>query len=356
MANTSVPERPLLSRGSGRAAKAAVSVDIGMKLANFDWPPPPSPASSSRPFPSSSQRKFGSSGGVPGFANDVESGETSVAPMDNRNRAELWEVRAEMEKEKLKMVAPFPFFGCPMRFSDELAALQIAQDGRFSYSEMVIEAADPDASSSRPRGAGDIKRVVTYEGVFSGPYSPPVDDEEQQAVASAAKAKEGNSEEPAAGHVDPEIAAIEATAMVKHETFVESSGRSRLALVERGAFRFAITVSPFFHPTYATVKVMARRPGQPAARGRRLPYQGSGATSKSCLSSAKRSSNLSHSLAAELRPRKNGGRLKISHSAALLPSAAMGWTSSADRSPFRRAAAGSLAASQSASFLWRGSI
>ncbi|CAE7291211.1 NAA60 [Symbiodinium natans] len=50
------------------------------------------------------------------------------------NRKELWNLRADIEKEKLRHVAPFPFFGRAMRFQDKFAALQITDDGRFSYS------------------------------------------------------------------------------------------------------------------------------------------------------------------------------------------------------------------------------
>ncbi|CAJ1338711.1 unnamed protein product, partial [Effrenium voratum] len=60
-------------------------------------------------------------------------GKTSRAA-ELHNRKELWDVRAEIDKEKLRHVAPFPFFGRAMRFQDEFAALQITDDGRFSYS------------------------------------------------------------------------------------------------------------------------------------------------------------------------------------------------------------------------------
>merc|ERR1719326_2786945 len=101
---------------------------------------------------------------------------TSAAAADMRNRAELWEIRAEIEREKLRIVAPFPFFGCPMRFSDDFAAIQITADGRFSFSEIFSEVAEPEFSpnsslkSSLRTKVSDIRRMVTYEGVFTGPY------------------------------------------------------------------------------------------------------------------------------------------------------------------------------------------
>eukprot|EP00435_Cladocopium_sp_Y103_P051254 s337_g15.t2 len=93
------------------------------KLASLDWQPPPSPTTTMRPqsvaldLGRAIERGLGGSlGATPAF------------------EQELWEVRAEIEKAKLRHVAPFPFFGKAMRFQDEFAALQITDDGRFSYS------------------------------------------------------------------------------------------------------------------------------------------------------------------------------------------------------------------------------
>jgi hypothetical protein len=256
-----------------------------------------------------------------------------------KNRGELWEIRAEIEREKLRMVAPFPFFGNPMRFSDDFAAIQITEDGRFSYSEMAFDASAAETEGSNPNK--NKHRIITFEGVFTGPYTPGEEEEDQQAAPGIGKPKEGNTEEQKVDP-DPELAAIEATALVKHE-IVESGGRSKLAHVERGTFRFAITVSPFFLPNYATIKVLVRcrSPGHPPPRARKLPYVGPGGTSKPIGGNAKRSTCSTGAAATPLRQRRKGGpRLKGSSSMGLLPSATP-WASS---SPFQYAAAGSLAA------------
>lgn len=326
---TASGKRPCSRSLSGVSLAAMCPSIIETKLACLDWPPPPSPASASKPLP---HRKGAASGGLLGGTGELE---PSEAGADTRNRAELWDMRAEIDREKLRMVAPFPFFGCPMRFSDDFAAMQISQDGRFSFSEMSLEAFDPEDSLSRNK-VGIVRRVVTYEGVFTGPYSPAPEDDEQvgprrgsprkpEALAGVARAKDASTEEPAAVQADPELAAIEATALVKHE-IVESGGTSKLVLVERGAFRFAITVSPFFNPTYATVKVLVRcrSPGHPPRRCRRLPYEGTGGPSKSVGATARRS--IACGLAAELCPRRKPGGPRLK----------------AGASPFRRAGAGTL--------------
>lgn len=333
-------ERPLLGRSgdlTGRLSPTAdspdastITMNAGTKLACFDWPPPPSPASRSKPSPLLSNFKGGASGflfGGTGELNLCDTSSASAPSTDMRNRGELWEIRGEIEREKLRMVAPFPFFGCPMRFSDDFAALQIAQDGRFSFSEVCLEVVEPDSSLTPSRTkAIEVKRIITYEGVFTGPYVPGEEEEDQQTVPKGtAKPKESSAEEQKP-ESDPELAAIEATALVKHE-IVESGGRSKLVLVERGAFRFAITVTPFFHPNYATIKVLNRCRGHPPARARRLPYVGPGGPSKSAGGTAKRSNSLVGAKAAETRQRRRSGGPRLMSSA----------------SPFRSAAAGSLA-------------
>lgn len=353
-------EHPLLVRSeSGQLVYAGIrpaasAMSFGEKLANFDWPPPPSPASAIRPM-------LGTTGSLLGGTGDLdlsESGSISLGSNDMRNRGELWEMRSEIQREKLKRVAPFPFFGCTMRFSDDYSALQIAEDGRFSYSEVSLEMADPEASPNKTK-AVDVRRVVTYEGVFTGPYTPTADEDEQQvgkkksprksdAMRSTGmgKGKDTSTEEPSSTQADPELAAIEASALVKHE-MVESGGRSRLVRVERGGnWGFAITVSPFFHPSHAIVKVLVRCAprGHPPARGRRLPYVGTGLASSKSTGTAKRDahSSIVGGMSADLRPRKRAGGLVKSRSDALLPSAPGPWAGSTTSSTFRRAGAGSL--------------
>jgi hypothetical protein len=356
----------------------------GAKLAALDWPPPPSP------------RGHNHLGGnaLGGITPDMEGSEASASSAaeraaDKRSRSELWEIRSNVDREKLRMVAPYPFFGCPMRFQDDYAALQVTDDGRFTFSEVslesvttktTVEASEADNTSSNTASkaqpaAPDVKHVVTYEGVFTAPYLPHSDDEEQQSTRTLSKAnlrnrsptngkrgradsspkgsnagsraKEANSDEQQPVKPQPEVASIEATALVRHD-IIESGGRCRLITVDRGEFSFVITVCPFFHPEYATVKVLdkAKTPGQPPRRSRRLPYVG--ASSIVGGSGARTSRSMSLTCKSPGGPSKGKGivgpRQVLSRSLALLPSAAP-WNAPTDMSPFRRAG-GSLAGRQ----------
>lgn len=357
----------------------------GAKLATFNWPPPPSPASgASRPITSPFKGKV-SSGGLLGATGELDLSD-AVAASDMRNREELWAVRADIEREKLRMVATFPFFGNPMRFSDDFAALQIAEDGRFSFSEMFTEVADTEASPCRNQDRTDMRRIVTYEGVFTALLSTVADEDhgatgrpgspgnkaktpasptrrpgspgiKSKANLSSStgmsKTKDAVAEDT--GRADTEQSGIEATALVKTE-MIQSGGRSKLVSVERGAFRFELTVSPFFQPVFATVKVLAKCCGQPPRR-RRLPYIGTGCATKtkspgSMVKPQSQSSSLI-GLSTEMRPatKSGGARLKNSSSAnrpnflfnsrsgALLPPGSV-------ESPFKCAASESLASPQ----------
>merc|ERR1712007_92940 len=80
----------------------------------------------------------------------------------------------------------------------------------------------------------------------------------------------------ATGREDAEMAIIEGHALARHES-EEHSGRTCLTNVERGMFRFMITVSPFFQPAYATVlPVRPPSPGRLPPRKRQLPNVGTG--------------------------------------------------------------------------------
>jgi len=276
----------------------------GTKLATFDWPPPPSPATATRPGDKSGS--LGASAGSP----EAESEYRSLSrPAEIRARAELWALRADIEREKLRMVAPYPFFGCAMRFQDDFAALQITEDGRFSFSDVSLEAVGAaDLGSEEGGGEGGLKhqkRVVTYEGVFQSQNNA-FDDEVQE-------------------RSDPETSSIEGIALAKHE-MVELNGRSRLVTVERGEFRFTITVSPFFQPAHATVQACQRDrlgstgggagPKQRRRRARRLPYVGPGGPFKT-VAQGTRLNGGAASLGKKSSPLQ---RIKVSRSAAQLAS------------------------------------
>ena len=167
---------------------------------------------------------------------------------------ELWEVRAEIEKEKLRHVVPFPFFDHAMRFQDEFAALQITDDGRFSYSFVGLNYEVDLEEEMASLEESKVSRVLMYEGVL---------------IPHEAPCEEARDEE-AEG-----IVRIEGRAMAKHE-IEDTGGRARLVSISRSSSRFAIVVSPYYEPNMAVVYSLhlAQSPRRP--RRTQLPYVGRG--------------------------------------------------------------------------------
>jgi len=251
------------SAGASKPAPAAaVGRTAAAKLASLDWPPPPSPATTMRPTSGMLDLGRAIEGGLGGplGAFEQEDGRNRMSrATELHNRKELWEVRAEIDKEKLRHVAPFPFFGRAMRFQDEFkfAALQITEDGRFSYSfvnlnyEVDLEGSESGVSPEDPK----VSRVLTYEGVLVSPMEEvPLDEAEPEPEGSAR---------------------IEGLAMVKHE-IEDVGGRARLVSISRSSSRFAIVVSSYFQLSMAVVYSLhlARSPRRP--RRTQLPYVGRG--------------------------------------------------------------------------------
>lgn len=221
----------------------------------LDWPPPPSPAGTQRHLAkSSSAPAIGLGATSPEEATGSEA--ILTRSTEARRRSDLWEVRSAIEKEKLRQVLPYPFLGRAMRFQDESAALQITDDGRFSYSCVAIEGLEPGErpSSSEPQ----VQRVTTYEGILGEPQINLTSDMDP---AFADPPEDDNG-----------IASIEGRAMVKHE-IEDSGGRTKLMNVQRGIFRFSIIVSPYFQPNMCTVQP---RPAQWPPLKKQLPYVGTG--------------------------------------------------------------------------------
>lgn len=249
---------PPMGAGGGPPLVGGISMGLP-KLASFDWPPPPSPAHAlSRGSPGCTPGAVvGTSGSrMDDVARKLLQDRRSSRVAEVRARAELWTLRDEIDRDVLREVAPYPFFGQPMRFQDETSALQITEDGRFSFSTMAAEGEVSDFAGGMDAGP---RAVLTYEGVLC---TPPLDDPMLEAVKG-----------------DDEVAIIEGRAIVRHEIH-EEEGRTRIVSVDRGQFRFAITVSPFFQPTSATVQAQERpsSPGRPPPRCRRLQWVGKGRT------------------------------------------------------------------------------
>lgn len=240
------------------------------RLAALDWPPPPSPAAPYRPT-------LGD-GGSPAHRRRVHTAETQA-----RARAQLWAIRTEIDREKVRSVAPYPFLGCAMRFEDEFAALQIAEDGRFSYStrSATLDAGgtgqEKDAPDHSPGHGKDHpehrkdsvvserRTVVTYEGVFLAPH---------------ASSQMPGLHERAAPPVQ-DVAEIEGQALVRYEVEEYATG-ARFVAVDRCNLRFAIAIGPHFRPKTATVSPLSqgpRTPGRALLRSKQLPYVGPGPAS-----------------------------------------------------------------------------
>lgn len=263
------------------------------KLASFDFPRPPSPAHCQSPLllrkaASNPSLLRGTVGTVPFAAAASSPSRASLLHRSEdpeqraeqlQKRAELWSYRTEIEREKLRSVPPFPFFGHAMRFQDEFSALQITDDGRFIYS----------ACGSEEEQRQHI--CTTYEGVFGS----------QENLIDAVL-------DPTARPCKefPEGALIEGIALVKHDIENEC-----MVDVVRGNWRFAITVFPFYQPTSAAVQLLVKQPPQgsrpgPPPRCRRVPYVGPGFQTR----------DLCNNL--QPRHRREGQKLKFSRSSTTL--------------------------------------
>eukprot|EP00933_Yihiella_yeosuensis_P038966 TRINITY_DN32912_c0_g1_i1.p1 TRINITY_DN32912_c0_g1~~TRINITY_DN32912_c0_g1_i1.p1 ORF type:complete len:394 (+),score=65.05 TRINITY_DN32912_c0_g1_i1:130-1311(+) len=259
-AGTVLPRSP---KKHGHGGHGGVAVDLPWpKLATLEWPPPPSPLGTTRKqMAYSASRTTIGSEHDPWLEDEEDLRKSSMRPVEVRNRSELWQLRLEIEREKLKHVVPFPFFGQAMRFQDDCSVLQITDDGRFSYSSLEVQDPSETGRASTPeQNIPRTRNVITYEGVL---------------VATPDSEKSADNEESTQG--DEVVATIEGRGMARHE-IDEFGGKTQLVNVERGVFRFAITVNPYFKPNAASVMPMLppRLPGKPPIRKKLLPYIGEG--------------------------------------------------------------------------------
>jgi hypothetical protein len=133
---------------------------------------------------------------------------------------------------------------------------------------------------------------VTFEGVFHTAPDPEawqaqlaaVDpdkgkDRGKDAGAGQKDSKESGSQKELRSNQEHQVASVEGLAIVRYEMEEATPGHSRPISVERGAWRFAITVYPFFQPTGVTILPIGSTgkpsaPGKMAPRKRQLPYVG----------------------------------------------------------------------------------
>lgn len=229
-------------------------------MASFDWPPPPSPGQRTRrcmsvPATADAKAEAGLAATLGSSRHHSRTAGTrgsqhALGALQAQARAEIWEARAVIEREKIRHVPPHPYMGRPMRFQDEYSALQLTGDGCFSYSMLESVSNGPNTGATR--------HVTTYEGVCVA------FDTENDATGLA-------------GSTLKEPHAVEGRALLRHEA-IESEGSSSVTAVVRDVFRFVIAVSPF---TSASDEPMATvQASSPsitcASRCRRLPYVGRG--------------------------------------------------------------------------------
>jgi hypothetical protein len=143
--------------------------------------------------------------------------------------AQLRAARVEIDREKLHTVVDHPFFNS-LRFKElemRLITLEFTGDGRFAYCERGLHG-----------------EMTIYEGVLTKPSGTSLrftgegvdEDELEQQDTSGPSTEAGD------------CAAIEGRATVRYERG-EVDGSPYLKNVERGEFRFAITVKPCFKST-----------------------------------------------------------------------------------------------------------
>jgi hypothetical protein len=143
--------------------------------------------------------------------------------MARSSEAQLRAARVDIDREKLITVVDHPFF-ISMRFKElemRLITLEFTGDGRFAYCER------------------SSLHMTVYEGVLMKSFGSSMYSEEDETDFQDAA---GPSTE--AG----ECAVIEGRAMVRYDRSLADEKRT-VSHVERGEFRFAITVKPCFHST-----------------------------------------------------------------------------------------------------------
>lgn len=327
--SSAVPIRAPTRAPTRRGATLSTSAVPTAQLASFDYPALPSPAAAPA-------------------ANAAGSAKALAGACERLRLRELAAARSEIDREKIRRVAPYPFFGRAMRFQDEFAALQISEDGRFSYSILSLEASSADATSAERDGGGEggeapaekaggaltEKRIVTYEGIFApAPGELPAWGHGAGASRSHAASSPQSAEEA-------ETACIDGVALVRHDVEEHLGGAQgpKLACVERAPLKFSISISPWYQPTTAVVSPpsLPRTPGRPCLRTKQLPYVGNGGPT---LGTAQRGSL---KLKETFLRRRATGILNLGHVASSASSSTLGASTFASSTDRRKQAARSL--------------
>lgn len=152
-------------------------------------------------------------------------------PEDLRLLGELQALRCEVQRQRARCVAPYPFTGRRMHFRDDAgSSLRLLGDGRFQYEQRQL------LSAGR-------QMITTIEGVLAG----------------AAPGAESDFTTAVYVDADSNVARIELQAMLRSETEELKGGsqggsvvRPRSVTAEDG--RIKLTIGPFFAVEYAEVE------------------------------------------------------------------------------------------------------
>lgn len=152
-------------------------------------------------------------------------------PEDMRLLEELQALRAEVQRQRSRCVAPYPFTGRRMHFRDDTGfSLRLLGDGRFQYEQKQLLSAGRQCTTS-------------IEGVLAG----------------AVPGSETNFTTAVFVDADSNLARIELQAMMRSEIEEITRGSRggcvlRPRKVETVDGRLKLTIGPFFAPEYAEVE------------------------------------------------------------------------------------------------------
>lgn len=163
-------------------------------------------------------------------------GRAREKPLDPGLRTELWQAHKDIYRNVKTLVPPYPFSGQPMRFQDELTALQIFADGRFSF--VVMETENTSKGFDCHINGDEDRRLVSFEGTCCP-------------LSAAHRSWQTEAGAVLVGGVDGAMA--EGRATVRAEVRIEG-GRAKLVDVEQAIFSFEVLLAPMHSPTQALIR------------------------------------------------------------------------------------------------------